>query len=100
MIKNMKNFWKFRFTLFNDRVDNFLDSILNRKLIIGIKEIDKIDGHYITIIFNDNTRMVAWNSNKWYAWLSQGLIGNYTWKDGRPRRKTMRKLYNQILDII
>lgn len=60
----------------------------------------------ITITFENKDNKVivsAWNTNKWYAWLSRGYVRVndkeiYRWDVERPSRKTMNLLLQKILE--
>ena len=91
----MMNKLGFYLTIFNYCVDSILDSILNKELDSGISECIT-NSFYIDITFNTGVKATLWNENKWYAWLSRGNIGNYTWDNARPRRKTMWRLKKEI----
>jgi hypothetical protein len=65
---------------------------------VGIKSIDDTKSSYmITIEFNDGTIFNGWNTNRWYAWLSQGVIDfsngeQLVWYSKRPRYKVIYRL--------
>ena len=85
----------FYLTFFNHSVDLALDGILNKQLDSGISECTS-SRFYINITFKTGVKAILWNENKWYGWLSEGNIGNYTWNNVRPRRKTMWRLKKEI----
>ena len=70
---------------------NYLDRLINKKLDTGIKEV-VCSFYYIWITFNDDTKSMMWNANKYHAWLDVGYIGRYKWENKRPSRATMRRL--------
>lgn len=92
---------RFTFTLMNYGADLVLDSLLKSGLESGIKNIYTNDAFFITVEFNNGLTMRAWNVNKYYAWLHEGIFtfpdGKcYRWQDGRPKRKTMARLYKSL----
>ena len=91
----MRNKLRFYFKLFIYDVDSTLDGILNKELESGVSECI-INGFYIEITFNTGVKAKFWNTNKWFAWLGRGIIGNYIWDDARPRKKTMWRLKKEI----
>lgn len=78
------------------QVDIIYDSILNKCILSGINKITLPNKFYINITFNNGVVANLWNANKYYAWLSQGNIGEYKFANSRPKRKTMQKLLNLI----
>lgn len=86
---------RFYLTLFIYDVDSTLDSILNKELDSGISECI-ISECYLDITFNTGVKAKLWNEGKWFAWVSRGNIGKYTWDEARPRRKTMWRLMKEI----
>lgn len=96
----MRNFLKFRFTMFIYPVDIIVDGMLNKLLDIGIKSIQSECYYFITIEFNNGSIAKMWNENKYYAWLSSGKIDRYRYNGGRPTRKTMRKLFIAMQDYV
>ena len=75
-MKNLKNIFYsilyFSYKIY--KTHNTLNSVLLIYLEkIGIKDIN-INPHEFTIVFNDNTKLYYWNSNRWYAWMSEGNI--------------------------
>lgn len=96
---NFKGMNRFTFTMMNYGHDHILSSILSNAMDSGIKSISSISRYYISIKFNNGSEMNAWHENRYYAWLSQGSIINkdgseYMWKDARPSRAVMARLYN------
>lgn len=76
-----------------------LELILNIKLDVGILEYEETE-YFIDLVFKDGTKASLWNENKYYAWLSQGFIGSFRWRNSRPGRSTMRRLNYAINDFI
>ena len=92
----MMNKLDFYLTMLNYSVDSTLDSILKKELDSGISKCSITRPYFIDITFKTGVKATLWNSNKWYAWLSSGNIGNYIWGNARPRRKTMWILMKAI----
>lgn len=76
-------------------VDPIADALLNKNIETGIKEVYS-SGFWLLITFNNNSNAKLWNTNLYYAWLSSGWIDNYYYDQGRPTKKTMRKLIKAI----
>ena len=79
----------------NDEVNTKLNVLLIYLNNIGIKSID-YESHSIKIEFNDGTLLRGWNSNRWYAWLSEGEIkfsnGEIlNWNHSRPNHEIIYK---------
>ena len=77
-------------------VDYKLNIILFYMNSIGIKQIDSQD-HNITIEFRDGTILKGWNCNRWYAWLTEGVINfsngeKLSWSESRPNNEIFVKL--------
>lgn len=87
------------FTTMRRNVCNVLDSLLNKKLDLGIDKVSSND-YFINITFKDGVRCSMWNANKYYDWLSSGSIGNYNWIDVRPHKSTMRRLECELIKFI
>lgn len=99
------------FCIFNDAVDKFLNNVVT--MLLDNNEIADVKHEYcqIFILFDNGFLVEAWNSNKWYAWFSEGEICKYNaetgkrdetfykWKSGRIRRKTMNRLLKKIEDF-
>lgn len=83
------------FTMMNDPVDPLLDKMLNKCLDKGINELSTTE-YNLHIVFNNNVEANLWNTNRWYGWLSRGNIGPYVFDDGRPKKKTMRRVRRAI----
>jgi len=78
-----------------------LDILLIYLNNIGIKNISTKDLYYINIEFNDGTVLKGWNTNRWYAWLSQGKINfsngeKMTWNNELPSYEIFYK-YKKIV---
>lgn len=85
------------FTIMHYPVDPVLDEMINVNLDSGIDSID-FKGSFNTIIkFKNGISMDYWNTNKYYAWMSEGLIGGYLWKDCRPKRRTMVRFIDEMI---
>ena len=88
------------FSLMNDGVDYILNSILSQQLRSGIKSVQSNDNYYLSVSFKDGTNIIFWNTNKYYGWVSQGIVyfdnKIYSWKDGRPKKSTMYKLIKAL----
>jgi hypothetical protein len=83
--------------LFDESVDEVLDTLLNRCLDSGITGYSTIQDSYgIKITFENGKEMTAWNGNKYYSWLKLGVIDNYRWRDARPKAETMVRLREAI----
>ena len=97
---------KFSFTTMLYRVDYLLDMLLNRAMNSGVEQIKyTLRDFEIEINFYDGSRLIAWNKNRYYAWLSCGSFfypkqtgGGYNWNNERPTRATMARLYKIIKD--
>lgn len=95
---------RFTFTMMIYQIDYYLDKMLNDDIKSGIKKITKENNYYIIIEFNSGTIYYMWDENKYYAWLSDGMIYKnndtkkpvYTWKSTRPAKKTMALLLRKI----
>lgn len=95
---------RFTFTPMNERADYFLSALLNKAMDSGAKSIKEThSGFYLVITFNDESKVKAWNKNKYYAWLNEGVFtyppqtgGEYTWYYKRPTRATMARLLKII----
>lgn len=87
----------------NDKYTPKLNIILIYMNDIGIKSIAFVDNnHWINIEFNDGTILHGWNSNRWYAWLSQGNIkfsnGEIMkWYDYIPSHEIIYKLKKIVM---
>lgn len=81
------------------RVDSALDAILDGCISSGIERIHSShDGYELIIVFGNGKTANMWNVNRYYAWLFKGEIGDYRWKNARPRKKTMRMLRRAIYE--
>jgi len=76
------------------------------KIILSNSDWDiSYEGVYTIILENSNYKIKFWNSNKYFAWMTDGSIINkskgtqYNWGDGRPKRFTMLKVDDLISDI-
>lgn len=98
-MKNIFRFLRFRFLRRSYATDVILDTMLNKCLDEGIESIESAGSHYLVLTFNGGNSMVAWNVNKYFAWLNKGTIQDYSWQDGMPSKKTMRRLYYAIKDF-
>lgn len=85
------------------REDDILTAVLKRCLDTGISSISYDKGeYYMTIVFNNNINVMLWNKNKWYAWLSRGIIFDshdnalYSYSNARPSHKIMIRLDKEI----
>lgn len=94
---------KFTFILMNYGIDRALNSILTQAMNSGIKSISGGDNYYLKIIFNDGSKLKAWNVNRYYGWLSKGCFtypnkedGEYNWNNARPHKNTMARLYKML----
>lgn len=76
-------------------VCGMLDMVMNIYLDRGIKKVEHSQ-YLLDIEFNDGTKARFHNANKYYAWLSDGYIGNFYWRDSRPRKSTMRRLVYEL----
>lgn len=74
-------------------------------LLIYLKEYDvkniKIEYYNFIITFNDGTEAKIWNSNKYYAWMSEGVIifsngKKFTWSRTMPRFEVLYKFKKLI----
>lgn len=83
---------------FNHPVDPYLDVILSKCIDSGIDNIESKDLCLISITFKNGIEMIGWNENKYYAWLSQGVIGKYQWNRSRPSKDTMNRLINKMAE--
>ena len=95
---------RFTFTFMNHGIDYVLDSYLNQALDSGIASVTECNSYYITIYFNDGSRLNAWNENKYYAWLTTGVftmpnLDTFKWNNSRPKRKTMARLFNELKKV-
>jgi hypothetical protein len=85
--------------MFNEEYDICLDLLIRKELRSGISTCDFVqDGYRLAIRFNSGTAMLAWNENRYYAWLQRGQIGSYQWSGSRPSAETMVKLRDAIKD--
>ena len=83
---------------FNHKVDHVADTLLRKSMKSGIRDVSG-DDYYMYITFKDGVRAKLWNVSRYYAWLSRGSIGSYTYDGGRPTVKTMYELI-QLLKTI
>lgn len=83
------------FCVLNYSVDKVLDTILSKCIDSGIKSY-KTTAYFMNIDFNNGINAVLWNANKYYAWISEGYIGTYSFRGVQPSKKTMRKLNKEI----
>jgi hypothetical protein len=62
-------------------------------------EIDefKKSTHHISFKCN-GVECQLWDSNKYYAWLSRGSIGDYEWDRKRPTTSTMAAFKEYLMD--
>ena len=97
---------RFTFTMMNHEIDRVLNSIVSKAMDSGIKSVSSRNNYYITIEFNDGSVLDAWNSNKYYAWLSSGVFiypkkdnGSYKWKDSRLSKSTMSRLCKMLSKV-
>jgi hypothetical protein len=83
---------------FNNEVDETLDMILSGCISSGISSVkcNSKSLYSLEVCFNNGKKLVAWNENKYYAWLHMGTIGEYSWTSGRPRTETMVRLLEEI----
>lgn len=86
----------------DENVDKILSQIMDEYELLDIKYNDE---YTITLRFGNNILVEAWNSGRYYAWLSEGkVITNgklfFTWCDGRPRRKTMNRLLELMNEML
>lgn len=88
-------YYRFKTALiFSFPIDFTLDKALKECIESGLKSINSTSPHHTTAKFNNGTKFTYWNSNKYHAWLSEGVFefsnGNkYAYKDVRPKAKTM-----------
>lgn len=82
---------KLTFKLMNYPIDSLLDELLKR--VMNEKITDLSIGVYRITLRTKNHYVQIWGENKWYAWLSEGIIKfngkEYDFNDVRPKRKTM-----------
>lgn len=94
-------------TSFTYTVGGILDVALSNLIKnYEITDYSNCDEYYFVLTFVEKNSgktitMKAWDSNKWYAWMSEGSFifedGKMVmWKDCRPRRKTMNMLIKKI----
>lgn len=68
---------------------------------VGVKEI-KEGVHDCTVIFNDDSYVNFWNSNRWYSWMYSGTAKfsngkEYKWSHAQPSYKILNKYKTLIL---
>jgi hypothetical protein len=85
--------------LSNQSVDIMLDDAVRRIIAEGIQSVS-VDKYYIVGVTNKGMQFRMWNANKYYAWLNEGVIGSFQWKDARPTAATMLELRNAIRHAI
>jgi hypothetical protein len=83
--------------MFNGQFDPILEELLRGCMSSGISDIDLSDSYYLDITFNNTTNLRAWNANKYYAWLRDGKLNTYSWRDGRPSARTMIELRDMVI---
>lgn len=92
------------FTGFNDPVNKELDVILNKLTKLKLTKIGS-NYYWANMTFEDDENnwyyVEYWNSNKWYAWFSEGKIclnGSqiFKWRYTRPKRSTMNRILKEL----
>lgn len=73
--------------------DPILDILLIYLKEVGIKNYT-CDSYHTLITFNDGTKLNYWNVNKWYAWMSEGVVNfsngkSYRWNHSMPSNKVL-----------
>lgn len=76
----------------NDMLDN---------PIVSVVESPKEDSFYVTVTFEDGSRLHAWYVNRFYGWLSRGILSRpsgatMTWDKRVPSYKVQWKLRRAI----
>jgi hypothetical protein len=87
----------------NDDTEPDLDILLVYLNDVGIRSFS-MDSHWCTLTFKDNTVFKFWNSNKWYAWMSQGTIHfsngkKISWSSGMPSNEVLVK-YSKVITFL
>jgi len=99
---------RFTFTVMVYPPDRVLTSYLMQAMDSGIKIANGVDGRgaYLEIAFLDGSSIIAWNVNRYYAWLSRGVftfpdksMRGYKWDDSRPSKSAMARLYKMLKHI-
>jgi len=81
--------------------DPFLTTLFKLGIKSGIKYIESENGDFcIKITFNNNTKVVARNTVRYYGWISRGTFEydekKYQWSEARPSKKIMSQLLKSI----
>lgn len=93
---------RFLFSLYNYSSSNELSIYINNCINTGIISVAYSSRFDMYILFGNELIVEFWNENKYYAWLSKGSIISkesgelYKWKNKRPNRRTMARLYCEI----
>lgn len=94
-----------RTLIFNEAKDNFYDKLLLKCLESGVDEILEYEKYNVEVVFYNGIKFRFWNSNKYYAWLTEGcftMVNKHLihFKDSRPSAKAMYLLEKQLIEKI
>ena len=79
--------------------DIILDKSLNICLKSGIKNVRIYsENTYMNIEFCNDVKANFWYLGKYQTWLYKGKIGEYSYENAQPKKKTMRKLVKALVE--
>ena len=86
---------------FNESVDIVLDHHLLEGIKSGIKSLDS-DTHNGRVEFNNGTKLEYWNANKYYAWMTKGVLTlgddwTFAYSSIRPSVKAMYLFQKELM---
>lgn len=92
---------RFSFTMMLYKHDPVISALLSGCMDSGISAVKTNSKYSIIVTFKDGSELYAWNSNRYYGWLSEGRISQpdksmYQWEEARPSREVMARLYNML----
>lgn len=85
------------FILMDYPINLIVDSLLNKNLDKGIKNVESTT-YSIKLTFNNDIIARFYDINKYSSWFSKGSIGTYAFEHGRPKRKTMCRFIKALKD--
>ena len=94
-----------RTLIFNEYKDRFYDKLLLKCLESGIDKILECGKHHAEVVFYNGIKFRFWNTNKYYAWLTEGCFTTVDthlihFKDSRPSAKAMYLLQKQLIEKV
>jgi hypothetical protein len=76
----------------DELLDDFLCECLNFEIVAYKME----SALRAEVLFSNGVRFEYWNGNRFFAWLSEGKIGGYTYTDSSVSKDTMIRFYTAV----